>query len=409
MATDVLMPQMGESVAEGTIVRWIKEVGEAVDRDEPLFEISTDKVDTEVPSPVGGVVAQIRVDVGDTVPINTVVAVIGAAGEQVLEASQGAVVTAFPPLAPDAADAVGASESASNRGAAGSPAASASAAKSGRRFTPVVRRLAAEHGVDLTLVAGTGDGGRVSKTDVMAFVEARAGKTSPPEAPAASPQGIVEPMSVMRQRIAQHMVESRRTSAHVHTVFEVDFSRVAVARAAHTGGQAPAYLSYIAKAVADALAVMPVVNASIDGDNIVYHDDVNLGIAVALDWGLIVPVIKQADTRGVDDIDRTVRGLAERARAKQLLPDEVADGTFTITNPGGFGSVMGMAIINQPQVAILAVGAVEKRPVVVDDAVVPGLRGFLTLGFDHRLIDGALADQFMAHVKKTLESWSGNL
>ena len=408
MATDVLMPQMGESVAEGTIVRWIKEVGEAVDRDEPLFEISTDKVDTEVPSPVGGVVAQIRVDVGDTVPINTVVAVIGAVGEQVLEVSQGAVGSAIPRTALETADAVGASESASNRRAAGSPAASASAAQPGRRFTPVVRRLAAEHDVDLMLVVGTGDGGRVSKTDVMAFVEARAGKASSVEAPAASLRGAVQPMSMMRQRISQHMVESRRTSAHVHTVFEVDFSRVAAARVAHTGGQTPSYLSYIVKAVADALAAMPVVNASIDGGNIVYHDDVNIGIAVALDWGLIVPVIKQADTLGIDDVDRAVRGLAERARVKQLSPDEVAGGTFTITNPGGFGSVMGMPIINQPQVAILAVGAIEKRPVVVDDAVVPGLRGFLTLGFDHRLIDGAVADQFVAHVMKTLESWSGN-
>ncbi|MEE2636096.1 MAG: dihydrolipoamide acetyltransferase family protein [Acidobacteriota bacterium] len=401
MATDVLMPQMGESVAEGTIVRWIKQVGEAVDRDEPLFEISTDKVDAEVPSPVGGVVAQIRADVGETVPINTVVAVIDKAGEPVSEASLGSAAPGAPPTQALGVGTPLGAETAPRGGAAGASRLTV-AAKSGRQYSPVVRRLAAEHDVDLALVEGTGDGGRVSKTDVMAFVEARVGKTSPS---LALPQGRAEPMSVMRQRIAQHMLESRRTSAHVHTVFEVDFSRVATARAAHTGGQTPSYLSYIATAVADALVAMPVVNASIDGDNVVYHDDVNLGIAVALDWGLIVPVIKQADTLGVDAIDQMVRDLAERARAKQLSPDEGAGGTYTITNPGGFGSVMGMPIINQPQVAILAVGAVEQRPVVVDDGVVPGLRGFLTLGFDHRLIDGAVADQFVARVKQMLESW----
>lgn len=402
MPTDVLMPQMGESIAEGTIVRWIKRVGEPVDRDEPLFEISTDKVDAEVPAPAGGVLVQIRAETGETVPVNSVVAIIGAAGEVVAagEVGEEAAAPAATPL-PGAAEAP--------RADAAGPAADALASAAPRgRLSPVVRRLAAEHGVDLSSVTGTGEGGRISKADVLAHVAARgqggsAGAAAArPGAPGAA-TGRVEPMSVMRRRIAEHMVESRRTSAHVHTLFEVDFSAVAAARAAHPEGTAPGYLAYIAKAVSEALAAMPVVNASVDGENVVYHERINLGIAVALDRGLIVPVVKDADRLAVGAVDAAVKDLAARARAKQLSPEDVEGGTFTITNPGGFGSLLGMPIINQPQVAILGVGAVEPRPAVVDGAVVARLRAFLTLGFDHRLIDGAVADRFLAKVKAALE------
>ncbi len=397
MPTDVLMPQMGESIAEGTIVRWIKRVGEPVDRDEPLFEISTDKVDAEVPAPAGGVLVRIRAEAGETVPVNSVVAVIGAAGEVGAAGEEAAAPAAPPPPASTEAPRVEA------RG----PTADAAAPAASRvRLSPVVRRLAAEHGVDLSAVTGTGDGGRISKADVLAHVAARgqgagadAARPGTPGATAAR----VEPMRVMRRRIAEHMVESRRTSAHVHTRFEVDFSAVAAARAGHAEGAVPGYLAYIAKAVSAALAATPVVNASVDGANVVYHDRINLGIAVALDWGLIVPVVKDADRLGVGAIDAAVKDLAARARAKQLAPGDVEGGTFTITNPGGFGSLLGMPIINQPQVAILGVGAVEPRPAVVDGAVVARLRAFLTLGFDHRLIDGAVADRFLARVKTALE------
>ena len=385
MPTDVLMPQMGESIAEGTIVRWIKDVGEPVDRDEPLFEMSTDKVDAEVPSPAGGVLVQIRARAGETVPVNSVVAVIGAVGEALAAPAAPASPTTAPvePFSVEAA-----------APAPGPPLPAAPRA----RLSPVVRRLAAEHEVDLSAVAGTGNGGRITKADVLAHVAAR-----DQAGPSAADGARIEPMSVMRRRIAEHMLESRRTSAHVHTLFEVDFSGVAAARAAYPDGTAPGYLAYIAKAVSEALAAMPVINASVDGTNVVYHEQINVGIAVALDWGLIVPVVKQADRLEVGAIDAAIKDLAARARAKQLAPEDVEGGTFTITNPGSFGSLLGMPIINQPQVAILGVGAVEPRPAVVDDAVVARLRAFLTLGFDHRLIDGAMADRFLAHVKTALE------
>ena len=397
MPTDVLMPQLGESLAEGTIVRWIKKVGETVDRDEPLFEISTDKVDAEIPSPAGGVLAQIHAEAGETVPVNSVVAVIGGEAETVAPS----------PPDPDTLE---------HRGgvwAAGSPGPRTGAvpASTPRRGSPVVRRLAAEHDVDLAAIVGTGGGGRVTKADVLAHVAGRGGSTTDPTARleaalTTGPGRRVEPMSAMRRRIAEHMVRSRRTSAHVHTVFEVDFSGIGALRAARSASVgAPGYLPYIAKAVADTLVAMPVVNALVDGDSVVYHEQVNLGIAVALDWGLIVPIIKQADRLSVDEIDAAVIDLATRARSKQLSPDDVDGGTFTITNPGSFGSVFGMPIINQPQSAILCVGAIEKRPVVVDDTVVARLRAFLTLGFDHRLIDGAVADRFLARVKDTLENF----
>ena len=396
MPTDVLMPQMGESIAEGTIVRWIKTVGETVDRDEPLFELSTDKVDAEIPSPASGVLMQIFADEGETVPVNSVVAVVGGEGETVAPA-------------PAETGTLDGRERVSVVGSRGPAPEGGARVSTPRRLSPVVRRLAAEHGVDLTAVVGTGSGGRVTKADVLAQVAGPGGSSA---APAARPEAAVrdasgrrvEPMSAMRRRIAEHMVTSRRTSAHVHTVFEVDFSGIAALRSARSASEgAPGYLSYIAKAAADALVAIPVVNASVDGDNVVYYEQVNLGIAVALDWGLIVPVINHADRMTVDEIDAAVIDLATRARSKDLSPDDVAGGTFTITNPGGSGSVFGMPIINQPQSAILCVGAIEKRPVVIDDAVVVGLRAFLTLGFDHRLIDGAVADRFLARIKDTLE------
>ena len=443
MPTDVLMPQMGESIAEGTIVRWIKSVGEPVDRDEPLFEISTDKVDAEVPAPAGGVLVQIRAGAGETVPVNSVVAVIGVAGEAAAAGEETAAgekaagekaagekaatpATSPPPAPTEAprAEAPGPDADATAPASATSPppasteaprveargpdADALAPAASRVRLSPVVRRLAAEHGVDLSAVTGTGEGGRISKADVLAHVAVRgqgggAGTDAArPEAPGEA-GARVEPMSVMRRRIAEHMVESRRTSAHVHTLFEVDFSAVAAARAGHPEGTAPGYLAYIARAVSEALAATPVVNASVDGANVVYHERINLGIAVALDRGLIVPVVKNADRLAVGAIDAAVKDLAARARAKQLAPEDVEGGTFTITNPGGFGSLLGMPIINQPQVAILGIGAIELRPAVVDGAVVPRLRAFLTLGFDHRLIDGAVADRFLARVKTALE------
>ena len=398
MPTNVLMPQMGESITEGTIVRWIKKVGETVDRDEPLFEISTDKINAEIPSPAGGVLAEIRAQVGETVPVNSVVAVVGAEGETVVPApAEGGTVESG-----DGAVALG---------APGPPPVAVSGASTPRRGSPVVRKLAAEHDVDLAAIVGTGGGGRVTKADVLTHIAGRGESSTDPvarpeAARTAGPPRRVEPMSAMRRRIAEHMVRSRRTSALVHTVFEVDFSGIAALRAARSAsGGAPGYLSYVAKGVAEALLAMPVVNASVDGDNVVYHEQVNLGIAVALDWGLIVPVIKQAERLSVDELDAVIIDLATRARSKQLLPDDVDGGTFTLTNPGSFGSLFGMPIINQPQSAILCVGAIEKRPVVVDDAVVGRLRAFLTLGFDHRLIDGAVADRFLARVKDRLESF----
>jgi pyruvate dehydrogenase E2 component (dihydrolipoyllysine-residue acetyltransferase) len=404
MATDVVMPQMGESIAEGTIVRWIKHVGDAVDRDEPLFEISTDKVDAEIPSPAAGVVSEIRAKEGETVAVNSVVAVIVDASEAKPSAPPPVAARPVPPPpvpgTPHPAPAPGTPHPA--------PAPGTSHPVPGTRSSPLVRRIAKEHGVDLTQIQGTGDGGRITKRDILAFV-ARPQAGSTPATPPGTGADVV-PMSVMRKRIAEHMVLSRRTSAHVHSVFEVDFSRVARARASARAafereGAKLTYLSFMVKAVVDSLRAVPIVNASIDGDNIVYHRDANIGIAVALDWGLIVPVLKQADRKDLLAISKGVADLASRARAKQLKPEDVAGGTFTITNPGVFGALFGMPIINQPQVAILGVGAVEKRPVVVDDAIAIRLRAYLTLGYDHRLIDGAVADQFMSHLKNSLESW----
>jgi len=397
---DVVMPQMGESVAEGTIVRWMKKVGDTVDRDEPLFEISTDKVDAEIPSPSAGVIAEIRAQEGETVPVNSVVAVIRGADEAVAAPSPAVA----PPVVPATRESAPSSGSVSRGGED----------LARERSSPLVRQLAAEHHVDISQVKGTGIGGRVTKHDVLAFVEqhGRSAGPSPGEsAPIlAGADDRVEKLSVMRKKIAEHMVLSRRTSAHVHSVFEVDFARVSEIRVSRRAayeaqGTKLTYLSFIVKAVADALHDWPVINASTDGEQIVYHKDVNIGVAVALEWGLIVPVIRSADRLDLLGLSRAIADLAAKARAKQLKPEDVTGGTFTITNPGAFGALFGMPIINQPQVAILDVGAIEKRPVVIDDAVTARPTAFMALGFDHRIIDGAVADQFMSRVKQTLEKW----
>jgi pyruvate dehydrogenase E2 component (dihydrolipoyllysine-residue acetyltransferase) len=432
---DVVMPQMGESIAEGTIVRWIKKVGDKVERDEPLFEISTDKVDAEIPSPIAGVLTEIRHKEGETVPVNSIVAIIGAGGAKA-EAPPAAAPPKVEAPSPPAPKQQGDGSSAPLSAAPAPKSAPAAAAPESteealrQRSSPLVRRIAKEHNIDISGIQGTGMAGRVTKDDILGFiarsqpssgepaVEARrsAPAPQPPGAPGQQPKpasalpGQSVPMSVMRKKIAEHMIVSRRTSAHVHSVFEVNFHRVAQIREAkkaeyERAGAKLTYLSFILKATVDALRAVPVVNASVDGDNIVYHKGINVGIAVALDWGLIVPVIKDADEKNLLGLSRAVADLATRARSKQLKPDEVTGGTFTITNPGVFGALFGMPIINQPQVAILGVGAVEKRPVVVDDAI--GIRpmAYLSLGYDHRIIDGAVADKFLSHIKKTLESW----
>ena len=474
MPTDVVMPQMGESIAEGTIVRWIKKVGDAVERDEPLFEISTDKVDAEIPSPVAGVVTEIRAKEGETVPVNSVVAVIGPGKEatSLLEASSAVAPVPAAPVAevprPSSAPAkeVEAGQTstpwqaqvrpepvAKPEGGTGSasPEAGESVSLEERirqRSSPLVRKIAKEHGIDISQMHGTGIAGRVTKNDILGFIGGTAEPGRPSQAAAAQslPQppsstgraepagekpagpasadrptrsgqaygaglvGQVVPMSVMRKRIAEHMLASRRTSAHVHSVFEVNFTRVTQARDAkkaeyERSGAKLTYLSFILKAVVNALRAVPVVNASVDGETIVYHQSINVGVAVALDWGLIVPVIKSADEKNLLGLSRAVADLAARARSKQLKPDEVAGGTFTITNPGVFGALFGMPIIHQPQVAILGVGHIEKRPVVIDDAIAIRPMAYLSLGYDHRIIDGAVADEFMSHVKHELENW----
>jgi 2-oxoglutarate dehydrogenase E2 component (dihydrolipoamide succinyltransferase) len=414
------MPQMGESIAEGTIVRWIKKVGDVVERDEPLFEISTDKVDAEIPSPAAGVVTEIRAKEGETVAVNSVVAVIGAAGDRL---AQPAPATPPAPPAPPASPVPPAPHAAPP---SARPVATADAVLEDdvirQRSSPLVRKIAKEHNVDISKIQGSGISGRVTKDDILAFIGQAGqvgpvgtqGSAPPPVAPPKPRQGqtpgTTVPMSVMRKKIAEHMVNSRRTSAHVHSVFEVNFSRVDKVRGAKKGeferaGAKLTYLSFILKAASDALRAVPVVNASVEGESITYHKDVNIGIAVALDWGLIVPVVKNAGEKDLLGLSRSVSDLANRARSKQLKPEEVSGGTFTITNPGVFGALFGMPIINQPQVAILGVGHIEKRPIVVDDAIAIRPMGYLSLGYDHRIIDGAVADEFMSHLKHTLEHW----
>jgi 2-oxoglutarate dehydrogenase E2 component (dihydrolipoamide succinyltransferase) len=444
MATNVVMPQMGESIAEGTIVRWIKKVGENVDRDEPLFEISTDKVDAEIPSPAAGVLTEIKVKEGETVPVNSVVAVIGGVGEiaaaspgpsELPESAVGQPETGPADVAPEPPEtAVGEPETPS---APAAPAASAGqpTQEELRRLksSPLVRRIAKEHNVDIRQINGTGISGRVTKNDILGFIETGPSSAAPaaPAAPAAARGGPapasarqighipaykpgdkveIVPMTIMRKKIAEHMVLSAHTSPHVYSVYEVDFHRLSQMRDKkkaeyERNGAKLSFTALIAKVVVDALRAFPLVNASIDGDNIVYKKDINLGIAVALDQGLIVPVIRNADEKNLVGLSRAIEDLAARARSKKLNPDEVQAGTFTITNPGIFGAVYGLPLINQPQVAILGVGAIEKRAVVVNDAIAIHPTCHLSLGYDHRLVDGADAGRFLSFIKERLEKF----
>jgi 2-oxoglutarate dehydrogenase E2 component (dihydrolipoamide succinyltransferase) len=443
MATEVIMPQMGESIAEGTITKWYKQVGEAVERDEPLFEISTDKVDTEIPSPVTGVLTEIKVNEGETVPINTVVAVIGGEGEvAVPEADVGEGAEEAPVEPVEVGAEVGAETETERTGPVEEetpiivepeePVAPGTDRERGIRSSPLVRRIAREHGVDLALVPGTGRDGRITKDDVMGFIEKSApvaepaaappAAAPPVEAPVVTPAPVSTPaaagtredrvkMSVMRTSIAEHMLASRRTSAHVATVFEADVTGIVKLRegykdrfAKEEGGKLT-YTPFFIRAVIGGLKAFPILNASIEGDEIVYKKDINIGVAVSLDWGLIVPVIRNADEKSFLGLNRAIADLAERARTKKLQPTEVQGGTFTLTNPGPFGGLYGIPIINQPQVAILGMGGIHKRPVVVGDGIAIRDMVYLALSFDHRLIDGAVADQFMAEVKKRLENW----
>ena len=434
MPTPVVMPQMGESIAEGTIVRWIKKVGENVERDEPLFEISTDKVDAEIPSPVAGVLTDIKVKEGETVAVNSVVAEIGQANE-VREARAPKAGAGEPgPAAPEKQQPDGQSTSAPTPAdkTVAAVAAEQPSDNGRRRSSPLVRRIAKEHNVDVAQIAGSGIGGRVTKHDILGYIERGGERLSQARTPGVGEPGKAEParaarpaqvrptgadriekLSMMRKKIADHMVLSKRTSAHVHSVFHVNFSTIEKLRQQkraeyEQAGVKLTYMAFIARVVVEALHRHPILNASIDGDNIVYKKDINLGIAVALEDGLIVPVIRNADEKNVLGLSRAIVDVAERARTKRLNPDEVHGGTFTITNPGQFGAQFGMPIINQPQVAILGVGTIEKRPVVIDDAIGIRTMAYLTLGYDHRLVDGAVADEFMADVKQHLECFDAN-
>ncbi len=431
--TDVIMPQMGESIFEGTITKWLKKPGDTVQQDEPLFEISTDKVDAEIPSPAAGVLSEIKVQAGTTVQINTVVATIGMAGAAPAASKPAAATPAQPAAPAPAAETETESDIAD--------------AESGERVrsSPLVRRIARENNLDLRNVPGTGSAGRITKEDILGYLAkggasapaapaakppvtastpapapAAAKPAAPPVAPVAMPGDELVPMTRMRSIIAQRMVDSKRTSAHVHTVFKIDMSRIVRIREKEKSkyeqrnGVKLTYMPFISRAVIATLRKMPIVNASMEGDAIRYHKNINLGIAVALDWGLIVPVIRQAEDKSFLGIARAIVDLAERARAKKLKPEEVASGTFTITNPGIFGEQFGTPVINQPESAILGVGGLFKEPTVVTDengsdsiAIRSIIR--LTLGFDHRIIDGADAGRFMAELKKYLENWSEDI
>jgi len=477
MAVDVVMPQMGESIFEGTITKWLKKPGDKIERDEPLFEISTDKVDAEIPSPSAGILKEIKVNEGQTVPIQTVVATIEGSGAGAATPAKApapskpdaAPVAAAPkvPEAPVAAKpAAGAKPTAPSvappAGVMSRPAAAPAVAEPTQRpggngdkvrSSPLVRRIARENNVDLTQVPGTGAGGRVSKQDILAAVEgggaassASASKVGAPAAapPATSPsvaappppppsggatasaalqtavprerlyfgQYEVQPMSTMRQRIAEHMVLSKHVSPHVYSVDEANVSEIVALRTKlkdkfeREAGTKLTYMPFFIRAAVEALHAFPTVNSSVDGTNIVLHKECNIGIAVALDWGLIVPVIKNAEEKNFLGLARAVNDLAERARSKKLRPEEVAESTFSITNPGVFGGLFGLPVINQPNVAILGLGTIEKRPVVIDDAIAIRSMTYLTLSYDHRAVDGAVAHQFMGHVKHTLEHWT---
>ena len=478
MSTEVVMPQMGESIAEGTITKWLKQVGDRVERDEPLFEISTDKVDAEIPSPAAGTLTEIRFKEGETVEINTTVAVLdgGAAAtatpatastetaeakpeqkqsEATAAKAQSAETEAAPahaaasaktePAQPEIAATVGTTaaqapttpaaprkeagpQPAQPTGNGGSAAATAEELRR-TKSSPLVRKIAQEHGVDIARLEGTGMSGRVTKNDILSFIEsgapaapARTTQAAPAmQAPAAAPSvkpgegDRVEQMTVIRKKIAEHMVVSRRTSAHVTTVYEIDMTRIAKLREQHKDsfaertGTKLTFMPFIFQAVNNGLRKFPIFNAQVSGDQIIYKRDINLGMAVALDWGLIVPVIKRADDLSISGLARAANDLAERARTKQLKPDEVGGGTFTITNPGVFGGLFGTPIINQPQLAILGVGKIEKRAKVLttaegEDYIAIRWMAYFALSFDHRVIDGSDAERFLAYVKEELEA-----
>jgi pyruvate dehydrogenase E2 component (dihydrolipoamide acetyltransferase) len=447
--TDVVMPQMGESIVEGTLTKWLKKAGDHVERDEPLFEISTDKVDTEIPSPAAGTLSEVLVEEGKTVGIATVVARIDEGGGAAPAAAQPAApaeAAAAPPEPEPQADAAPPAPPVKETAEAAQPAEPTGP------LSPLVRRMAREYSIDLSKVKGTGAGGRITKQDLEGHIarqqEAQPAPAPPapqasvpprPQAPAApappparaappvqapsrpaepaapaagQAKARIEPLSTMRIRIAEHMLASRRTSAHVTTIHKVDMTKVARVRARHKAdfqsnyGLSLTYLPFVVRATVVGLRTYPLLNASLEGNNIIHHNEINIGIAVALENGLIVPVVRQADEKNVLGLQRSIVDLATRARSRQLKPDEVQGGTFSITNFGSFGSVIATPIINQPQVAILGVGTVEKTPVVIDDAIAIRSVMYLSLSFDHRLIDGALADQFTAKVKQVLEEWS---
>ena len=457
MAVDVVMPQMGESIFEGTITKWLKKPGDKVERDEPLFEISTDKVDAEIPSPSAGVLKEIKIAEGQTVPIQTIVAVIDGAGGAAASAPAPA---AAPAKAAPAAAAVPAAKPAAPApvAPASAPAAPAAAASSGSteriHSSPLVRRLAKEHNVDLSAIEGTGAGGRITKEDIESVIAGQsAPATAQPPAPAAAVRqpvpppppapiaasgapaahgsqyapalqiGVpreriyfgnyeVQPLSNMRQKIAEHMVASKHVSAHVYSVDEIDMTKVAAIRAKAKEEFEKRYetkltfMPFFVKAAVAGLRAYPTLNASLDGTNMVLHREINIGMAVALDWGLIVPVIKNADEKNLLGIQRNLNDLAERARSKKLKPEEVQEGTFSITNPVVFGGLFGLPVISQPNVGILGLGAIEKRPVVINDSIAIRSMCYVTLSYDHRVVDGAVAHQFLHKVKETLENWS---
>ncbi len=426
MPTDIVMPQMGESIFEGTITKWLKKPGDKVQRDEPLFEISTDKVDAEIPAPASGVLQDIKVAEGATVQVNTVVGTISADGEGAAkpaaaaptEKKESVPAKTSAPVAEAKADVQPSQPQISHED------------EDHARSSPLVRKIAREHNVNLAQVPGTGLGGRITKQDITAFLDksqpSAAAPSIPPAtharpeaavAPPASIPGDLVPMNQMRKIIAHRMIESRRTSAHVHCMFEVDLTRIVQLRNKTKSGFEKrhgarlTFMPFFSRAAIITLQQFPIVNASVEGEGIRYHRHVNLGIAVALDWGLIVPVLKNADDLNFLGLQRGISDLGERARNKKLKPEEVEGSTFTITNPGQFGAVFGLPIINQPNSAIMGVGGITKAPMVVtdedgNDSIAIRSVVHLTLGYDHRLIDGAVADQFMAQVKKTLENWT---
>jgi pyruvate dehydrogenase E2 component (dihydrolipoamide acetyltransferase) len=464
MAVDVVMPQMGESIFEGTITKWLKKPGDKVERDEPLFEISTDKVDAEIPSPSAGVLKEIKIPEGQTVPIQTIVAVIDGAG---VAAAAPATTPAPAPAAAKPAAPVAATKPAPPAPApapapppavAPSPSSVSGSGTERIHSSPLVRRMAKEHGVDLTAIEGSGAGGRITKEDIEAVIAAQsapgaapsaapapapAARTTPPvaapppvpPAPAGTPAahgtqyipslqlGVpreriyfgnyeVQPMSMMRQKIAEHMVASTHVSPHVYSVDEIDMTKVAAIRAKAKEEFEKryetklTYMPFFVKAAVAGLRAFPTLNASLDGTNVVLHKEINIGIAVALDWGLIVPVVKNADEKNLLGIQRNLNDLAERARSKKLKPEEVQEGTFSITNPGVFGGLFGLPVISQPNVGILGLGAIEKRPVVINDSIAIRSMCYVTLSYDHRVVDGAVAHQFLHKVKETLEKRS---